>query len=344
MRATVFHGTQDVRIENVPDPAIVDPTDAIVRVTHACICGSDLWFYRGQEDWQPGWRTGHEFAGVVEAVGSEVRLLKVGDRVLAPFTYSDGSCEFCQEGLTTSCAHGGFWGGATMDGGQGEAVRAPFADATLVALPPESEGRTASILPLTDVLPTGHHAAVSAGVRAGESVAVIGDGAVGLCAVIAARRLGAERIFLLGHQTDRLALGRAFGATDLISARGVEAVGQVVEASRGGVRHVIEAVGAGSSLAQAVAVARPGGQIGYVGVPHHAEPFDFQPMFLKNLGLKGGVAPVRPYIPALLDDVVAGRIDPSPILDMTVPLDGVPAGYAAMDQRRATKVLVDLTT
>jgi threonine dehydrogenase-like Zn-dependent dehydrogenase len=314
----------------------------VVRVTHACICGSDLWFYRGLEDWKPGWRTGHEFAGVIEAVGNAVQTLKVGDRVLAPFTFSDGGCEFCQEGLTTSCTHGGFWGGAKMDGGQGEAVRAPFADATLVALPPETDTMTAKVLPLTDVLPTGHHAAVSAHVGPGSTVAIIGDGAVGLCAVIAAKRLGAEHIFLLGHQADRLELGRSFGATDLISARGDEAVAQVVEATKGGARSVIECVGAATSLSQAVRIARPGGQIGYVGVPHHAEGFDFQPMFLKNLGLKGGIAPVRPYIPALLADVLAGKIDPSPLLDMTVNLDGVPAGYAAMDERRATKVLIEI--
>jgi hypothetical protein len=342
MKAAVFHAAGDIRVEQVPDPTIIAPTDAIVRVTHACICGSDLWFYRGVEQWEAGWRTGHEFAGIVEAVGADVQTLKKGDHVLAPFMFSDGSCEYCHDGLTSACTHGGFWGGATMDGGQGEAVRAPFADATLVKLPREAGAMTASILPLTDVLPTGHHAAVCARVSAGSTVAVIGDGAVGLCAVIAAKRLGATRIFLLGHQADRLALGEDFGATDLVSARGDEAVAAVVEATKGGAACVIEAVGASSSLAQAAAIARPGGAIGYVGVPMHAEPFNFQPMFLKNVALRGGVAPVRPYIPGLLADVLTGAIDPSPILDMTVALDRVPEGYAAMDQRRATKVLVEV--
>jgi threonine dehydrogenase-like Zn-dependent dehydrogenase len=227
-----------------------------------------------------------------------------------------------------------------MDGGQGEAVRAPYADATLVKLPREDGVLGPKTLPLTDVLPTGHHAAVCAGVEQGSTVAVIGDGAVGLCAVIAAKRLGAERIFLLGHQPERLDLGRRFGATDLVAARGDEAVTAVIDATRGGVAHVVEAVGAAASLAQASEIARPGATIGYVGVPHHAEPFDFQAMFSKNVGLRGGVAPVRTYIPALMADILAGKIDPSPLLELTVTLDDVAKGYAAMDQRRATKVLV----
>ena len=342
MKAAVYYGKGDIRVEHVADPTIVEPTDAIVRVSHACICGSDLWFYRGLEEWQTGWRTGHEFAGVIEDVGSSVKTLKKGDRVLAPFTYSDGSCEYCLDGLTTSCTHGGFWGGAMMDGGQGEAVRAPFADATLIRLPPSAADQMPSIMPLTDVLPTGHHAAVRAGVGKGSLVAIIGDGAVGLCGVIAAKRLGAARIFLLGHQPERLKLGARFGATDLITSRGAEAVGEVLEKTRGGTTSVMECVGAAESLKDAISIARPGGTVGYVGVPHHAEAFNFQPMFLKNVSLRGGVAPVRPYIPALLADVLAGVIDPAPVLDLTLPLAQVPAGYAAMDARRATKVLVQV--
>jgi threonine dehydrogenase-like Zn-dependent dehydrogenase len=343
MRATVFRGKGDVRVEQVPDPIIQQSTDAIVRVTHACICGSDLWFYRGQEDWQPGWRTGHEWMGIVEEVGRDVQSVKKGDWVIAPFMYSDGSCEFCHKGLTSACSHGGFWGGASMDGGQGEAVRAPFADATLVKLPEamsNDETLLRSVLPLTDVLPTGHHAAICAGVTSGSVVAIVGDGAVGLCGVLAARRLGASRILMLGHQAERLKLAQQFGATDLISARGEEAIEQVQELTQGGAIAVLECVGSTESLKTAIAITRAGGQIGYVGVPHHAEPLDMQPMFLKNIGLRGGVAPVRAYLPELLSDTLAGRIDASPVLDRTVDLNDVPAGYAAMDGRQATKVMV----
>lgn len=343
MKATVFFGLGDVRVEQVADPTLQQPTDAIVRVTHACICGSDLWFYRGQEAWLPGWRTGHEWMGIVEDVGAAVTTLKRGDRVVAPFMYSDGACEYCQKGLTSACSHGGFWGGPTMDGGQGEAVRAPFADATLVRLPDGFDNDGAllkSVLPLTDVLPTGHHAAMCAKVGPGSTVAIIGDGAVGLCAVLAARRLGAARILILGHQKDRLALAARFGATDLIATRGPAAIEEVISLTRGGVDSVLECVGSVDSLTSAIHIARPGGHIGYVGVPHHAEPLDLQPMFLKNVSLNGGVAPVRSYLEDLLVDVLAGRLDPSPILDQEVTLDQVPAGYAAMDSRQATKVLV----
>src|SRR4051795_11935481 len=251
MHASVYHGVKDVRVENVPDPKIQQPTDAVVRITHACICGSDLWFYRGIAEWQPGWRTGHEWMGVVEEVGKEVRTVKPGDRVIAPFAFSDGTCEFCENGLYTSCLHGDFWGGKDHEGGQAEAIRAELADGTLVALPPEVEGDEAllkAILPLSDVMGTGHHAAVSAGVKPGGTAAVVGDGAVGLCGVLAARRLGAGRIIMLGRHEGRVAIARRFGATDVASERGEEAIRKVRDLTKGGVESVLECVGLAESM------------------------------------------------------------------------------------------------
>ena len=344
MKAAVFHGPGDVRIERVPDPRIEDPTDAIVRITHTAICGSDLWFYRGQQEYQAGWRTGHEPMGVVEEIGSEVRHVRRGDLVLAPFAISDGTCEFCRKGLQTSCLHGAFWA-RELDGAQGEAVRAPLADGTLVRIPERAAGDEKllqALFPLTDVMGTGHHAAVCAGVRAGVTCVVVGDGAVGLCAVLAAKRVGAERILAVGHHERRLELAKAFGATDLISSRDEAAAGEIVEITKGGADHVLECVGAASSMGLAIRVARPGGTIGYVGVPHGpaSEGLDIMGIFFGNLTLRGGPAPVRAYMKELMDDVLAGTLDPSPVFDMTVDLDGVPAGYAAMDQRKALKVLV----
>ncbi len=342
MKATIFHAPGDVRVERVPDPKIQQQTDAVVRITHACICGSDLWFYRGLTEFKPGWRIGHEWMGIVEEVGPAVRTVKKGDRVIAPFTFSDGTCEFCRKGLQTSCTHGGVWG-MEQDGGQAEMIRAPLADGTLVALPPETENDAAllkAILPLTDVMGTGHHAAVSAGVREGLTAAVVGDGAVGLCGVLAARRLGAERIIILGHQPARLELARRFGATDIVSNRGEEAVRQVIEMTQGGADAVLECVGTGDAMNAAVGISRPGGRVGFVGVPHHNVPIDMMQMFRRNIGMQGGMAPVRAYIPELLESVLAGHLDPSPVLDLTVPLDGVPEGYRAMDTRAAIKVMV----
>jgi threonine dehydrogenase-like Zn-dependent dehydrogenase len=343
MRASVYHGPRDIRVEDVPDAAIAEPTDALVRVTHACICGSDLWPYRGDllVYGDPPARTGHEFMGVVEEVGAEVRTLRPGQRVIAPFAFSDGTCEFCRAGLQTSCLTGGYWGGHD-DGGQGEAVRAPLADGTLVAMPDDadlSDDRLAAALAtLTDVMGTGHHGAMASGVGAGGTAVVVGDGAVGLCAVLAARRLGADRIIVLGHHRDRLEIARGFGATDVVEERGDEAIERVRELTGGGARHVIECVGTAGSFATAIAGARPGGVVGHVGVP--AEPVGLLDAHMRNVQLLGGVAPVRSYIPALMDDVLAGRLDPSPVLDLVLPLEEVPAGYAAMDERRAIKALV----
>lgn len=342
MRATVYHGTRDVRVEQVPDATLRAPTDALVRVTHACICGSDLWPYRGELlIYGENGRMGHEFMGVVEAVGPEVRTISPGDRVIAPFAFSDGTCEFCSAGLHTSCVEAGYWG-TTNDGGQGEAVRTPFADGTLVRLPGDvdlSDTRLATgLATLTDVCGTGHHAALSAGVVPGATVVVVGDGAVGLCGVLAARRLGAERIIIMGRHEDRLAVARRFGATDEVRERDAEGVARVRELTRGGAPHVLECVGTGQATAAAIAVCRPGGTVGHVGVP--TEPLGLMDLYSRNITFRGGVAPVRAYIPELLADLLAGRIDPSPVLDVTVALDGVPEGYAAMDERRAIKVLV----
>jgi threonine dehydrogenase-like Zn-dependent dehydrogenase len=342
MRATVYYGPNDVRVENVPDPVIQKPTDAIVRITHACICGSDLWPYRGLDDWKPGWRTGHEWMGIVEEVGSEVQNVRPGDYVVAPFAFSDGKCEFCGKGLQTSCVQGGFWG-ATNDGGQAEAIRAPLADSTLVVIPPSVENDNnilTSILPLTDVMPTGHHAAISARTRLGGTVVVVGDGAVGLCGVLAAKRLGAERIIVLGRHEKRLEISKRFGATDTVISQGSETASKVLEMTKGGTESVLECVGTESSMDIAISITRPGGAIGYVGVPHGSETINLSKMFMSNITLRGGVAPARAYIPELLADVIAGKLDPSPVLDLTVNLDGVPSGYAAMDNREAIKVMV----
>src|SRR4249920_4196014 len=245
MRATVMYGVHDVRVETVPDARLVEPTDALVRVTRACICGSDLWPYNSMKPTGTGNRMGHEFIGIVEAIGTDVRTVKKGDLVVAPFAWSDGTCEFCRQGLQTSCLHGGWWGGTALDGGQGEAVRVPQADGTLVALPVGPDhALMPSLLTLSDVMGTGHHAALSARVRPGKTVAVIGDGAVGLCGVIAARRLGAEQIIMLGRHADRIALAKEFGATDVVSERGEEAAAGVRELTDGlGAHSVLECVG-----------------------------------------------------------------------------------------------------
>jgi threonine dehydrogenase-like Zn-dependent dehydrogenase len=346
MKAAIFHGKGDIRIDQVPDPKIEAPTDAIVRITRTAICGSDLWFYRGQQAYKPGSRTGHEPMGIVEEVGAHVRHIKKGDLVLAPFAISDGTCEFCQHGLHTSCNHGGFWAGIT-DGAQGEYVRAPLADGTLVPVPEhvhEDDAILDALFPLTDVMGTGHHAAICAGVSPGSTVVVVGDGAVGLCAVLAARRLGAERIIAVGHHQNRLEQARAFGATELVTSRGEDAIEEIKELTDGGARHVLECVGAASAMNLSVRVARPGGTIGYVGVPHGVAEggLDIMSLFFGNLTRRGGPAPVRAYMEELMEDVLAGTLDPSPVFDMRVGLDGVPEGYAAMDNRDALKVLVKL--
>ncbi|MDR9429637.1 MAG: zinc-dependent alcohol dehydrogenase family protein [Natronomonas sp.] len=344
MRAAIYRGPREIAIEDVPRPAIEAPTDAIVRVTHTAVCGSDLWFYRGDSDREDGSPVGHEPMGIVEAVGDDVRSVEPGDRVFAPFLISCGYCEFCRKGLHTSCVNGDSWGGDN-GGGQGEYVRARHADGTLVRVPErhaDDEDTLRSLLPLTDVMGTGHHAAVSAGVDTGSTCVVVGDGAVGLCGVLAARRLGAERIVAVGHHENRLDLAAEFGATETINARGEEAIERAKETTYGGPNHVLECVGAASAMNAAIEICRDGGTVGYVGVPHGvtSEGLDVFGLFGGNVALDGGVAPVRAYAEELMADVLAGTLDPSPIFTKTVDLDGVPEGYRAMDEREAIKVLV----
>jgi threonine dehydrogenase-like Zn-dependent dehydrogenase len=336
-----MHEAGDVRIENVPDARLSEPTDALVRVTYAAICGSDLWPYKSMEPTDSGRRMGHEFIGTVEAVGSAVRTIKKGDLVVSPFLWSDGTCVFCREGMQSECLHGGRYGDGDVDGGQGEAVRVPQADGTLVLLPVgEDDALTPSLLTLSDVMGTGHHAAVAARVAPGNSVAVVGDGAVGLCGVIAAKRLGAEQIILLGSHPDRIALGQEFGATDVVPERGDEAVERVRELTGGlGAHSVLECVGLEQAVVTALEIARPGGAIGRVGVPEH----DTTPTsiaFWKNASMAGGPAPVRAYIDQLLPDVLDGRIETGRVFDRVVSLDEVPDGYRAMNAREVIKIMV----
>ncbi len=344
MRATVMYGAEDVRVETVPDASLIEPTDALVRVTHACVCGSDLWPYRTMEHSETGRRMGHEAIGVVEAIGDDVHTVKRGDVVIMPFAYSDGACVFCQEGLQTSCIHGGFFGtGGAADGAQAEAVRVPQADGTLFVLPADKDDALLpSLLTLSDVMGTGHHAAVTARVGPGKSVAVVGDGAVGLCGVIAARRLGAERIILLGRHPDRIALAKTFGATDIVSERGDEAVERVRELTGGfGAHSVLECVGLEQSMRAAISIARPGGAVGRVGVPQDETMPASQLAFYNNVTVSGGPAPVRAYIQELLPDILEGRIEPGRVFDRTVCLDGIPDGYRAMNDREAIKVMIE---
>lgn len=342
MRATIMHQAGDVRIENVPDAAVTRASDAVVRVTHACICGSDLWPYKEMAPVEGGRPMGHEAIGVVDAVGAEVRRLRVGDVVVMPFAFSDGTCVFCREGLQTACVHGGFFGNANVGGAQAEAVRVPEADGTLFVLPEGDGALMPSLLTLSDVMGTGHHAAVVAKVVEGSKVAVIGDGAVGLCGVIAAKRLGAEQIIMMGRHADRIALARDFGATDIVSERGEAAVERVRELSGGfGVHSVLECVGTDQAMLTAVGITRPGGAIGRVGVPHYDAIPASLPAFYSNITVGGGPAPVRAYIDELLPDILHGTIEPGRVFDRTVRLDDVPDGYRAMNDREAIKVLVE---
>jgi threonine dehydrogenase-like Zn-dependent dehydrogenase len=343
MRATVMHGAGDVRIEIVPDAHLIEPTDALVTVTSAAICGSDLWPYKSMEPSETGRRMGHEFIGIVEDVGAEVQTLKAGDLVVSPFVWSDGTCVFCQEGLQTSCLHGGRYGVDGVDGGQGEAVRVPQADGTLVVLAVgKDDALTPSLLALTDVMATGHHAALAAEVGPGKTVAVVGDGAVGLCGVIAARRLGAERIIILGRHPDRVALAKDFGATNVVSERGDEAVQRVREITDGfGAHSVLECVGLEQSTITAMSVVRPGGAVGRVGVPQAESIPEGVTTFFDNVTIAGGPAPARAYIDELLPDVLEGRIEPGRVFDRVTDLDGVPDGYRAMNDREALKVMVE---
>lgn len=347
MRATVIYGTRDIRFEEVADPTVQKPSDAVVRVVASCVCGSDLWSYRGVQQVEEPSRIGHEFVGVVEAVGSDVRTVKVGDFVIAPFAISDGTCVHCRNGITTSCDGGEWWGsddadGHLVDGGQGELVRVPLADGTLVATPAAPDpSMVPDLLTLSDVMGTGHHAAVSAGVRAGSTVAVVGDGAVGLCAVLAAQRLGASRIIAMSRHADRQAVARRFGATDIVAERGDDGVKRIEDLTSGvGVDAVLECVGTKESMQQALDSARPGGRVGFVGVPAGGPELPIRQMFGSNIGVVGGVAPVRAYLPELLAEVLDGRLKPGEVFDLELPLSEVAEAYKAMDERRAIKVLL----
>ena len=338
-----MYGAGDVRVETVLDARVIEPTDALVTVTRACICGSDLWPYKTMESTETGRVMGHEALGVVESVGSDVRNLKVGDLVIMPFAWSDGTCVFCHEGLQTSCVHGGFFGTVEIPGAQAEAVRVPLADGTLFVLPVSKDNALmASLLTLSDVMGTGHHAALAAKVGPGKKVVVVGDGAVGLCGVIAARRLGAEQIIILGRHADRVALAREFGATDVVSERGDEAIERVRELTGGlGAHSVLECVGYEQSTLTAIGIARPGGAVGRVGVPQDERMPASQPAFYNNVTVSGGPAPVRAYIEELLPDVLEGRIEPGRVFDRVTSLDGVPDGYRAMNEREAIKVMIE---
>jgi threonine dehydrogenase-like Zn-dependent dehydrogenase len=346
MRAALYLSAGNVIVDDVPDASLSQPTDAVVRVLRSCVCGSDLWSYRGVINRAERSRLGHEFIGLVEEVGSEVRTLRPGDLVVAPFMWSDNTCPACVDGIQSSCDNGGTFGAPGTDGGQGEAVRVPQADGTLVAVPGGvsgvDESLYAALLATSDVMATGLHGAVLAGVTEGSAVAVIGDGAVGLCAVLGAKAiLGAERIFLMSRHADRAAIGRSFGATDVIAERGDEGIAAVRERTGGlGVRHVVEAVGTPESWAMAVGMAREGGSIGAVGIPHTAPELPlFQPL-IHHLSLNLGIAPVRRYLPDLISRITAGTLDPSPVFDTVLPLADVAQGYAEMAARESIKVML----
>jgi len=342
MRATIMYKAGHVRVENVPDAKLVEPTDAVIRVTSACICGSDLWPYKELEPVPGGRPMGHEAIGIVEAVGTDVHRIKRGDLVVLPFAFSDGTCDFCLEGLQTACSHGGYFGVGMVGGAQAEAVRVPVADGTLYKLPVrESDALIPSLLTLSDVMGTGHHAAAIARVSRGRKVAVIGDGVVGLCGVIAAKRLGAEQIIILGHHPQRVALARDFGATDVVRERDEAAVEHVRKLTHGtGVHSILECVGTEEAMRTAVLIARAGASIGRVGVPHYEGTPASQQAFYGNVTVGGGPAPVRAYIDTLLPDILEGRIQPGRVFDRTVKLDQVPEGYRAMDNRQSLKVMV----
>lgn len=343
MKATYMFGAGEVRVIDVPDASIKAPTEAVVRVTRACVCGSDLHPFHTLPVTQRGRAMGHEFIGVVEDVGADVTTVAKGDFVISPFAYSCGTCDFCREGLQTSCRQGGYWGDPELGGCQAEAVRVPFADGTLVKVPATDDAAMlASYLTLSDVYGTGYHAALYGGVSEDTSVTVIGDGAVGLLAVLSAKQLGAKQIILMGRHQARTDLGREFGATDVVAERGPEGIAKVRELAGGDGTHVVlEAVGHLPAYAQATGVVRPGGTISRVGVPQYAEAqIGWEALFGNNITLTGGVAPVRAYIEPLLPAVLDGTVNPGRVFDVTMSLADAPAGYTAMDERAALKVML----
>ncbi|MFE5566586.1 zinc-dependent alcohol dehydrogenase family protein [Amycolatopsis japonica] len=340
MRAVVMHAPGDVRVENIEKPSIAEPTDAIIRVTAACICGSDLWPYRGVEEMNGPAPMGHEYLGAVEEIGDDVRDITVGDLVVGSFVASDNTCEICLAGFQSRCVHQVMMGSI---GTQAEYARIPLADGTLVTVPgTPTPAQERSLLAASDVLGTGWFAAVAAEAGPGKTVAVVGDGAVGLLAILAARRLGADRIIAMSRHADRQALARRFGATDIVTERGEEGVAKIKELTGGyGAHSTVEAVGTQESMLQAIHSTRPGGHVGYVGVSHGVE-LDGLDLFFSTVHLLGGPAPVRRFLPDLIDLIMRDEIDPGAVFDLTLPLDAAAEGYRAMDERRATKVLLTL--
>ena len=336
MRGTVIHAPGDIRVEDLPEPQIEQPTDAVIRLAATCVCGSDLWPYRGLNPVKEPHPIGHEYVGTVEQVGAEVRTVRPGQFVVGSFFASDNTCQICRAGYQTGCVQRDY-----IVGAQAELLRVPLADGTLVATPgrPDPE-RVPSLLAASDVLGTGWFAAVAAQVRPGASVAVVGDGAVGLLGVLAARELGAERIIAMSRHADRQRLAREFGATDIVTERGEEGVARVKELTGGlGAHSVIEAVGTQQSMLQAVRAARRGGHVGFVGVSHDVS-LDGSELFASLVHLHGGPAPVRSYLPDLIERILRGAIEPGKVFDLTLPLERAAEAYDAMDSRRAIKVLL----
>lgn len=338
MRAVVLHAPGDIRVDEIENSKIIEPTDAIIRVTASCICGSDLWPYRGLEPVNGPSPMGHEYIGVVTETGDDVRNIKVGDFVVGSFVASDNTCEICQAGFQSRCIHQVMMGSI---GTQSEYARIPLADGTLVTVPGEpTEDQMRSLLAASDVLGTGWFAAVAAQAGPGKTVAVAGDGAVGLLAVLAAKYLGAERIIAMSRHADRQALAKQFGATDIVEDRGEAGVAKIKQLTNGyGAHSTIEAVGTQESMMQAIGATRPGGHVGYVGVSHDVS-LDGRDLFLATVSMLGGPAPVRRFLPQLIDLIMTDEINPGIVFDLTLPLDQASEGYKAMDERRATKVLL----
>jgi threonine dehydrogenase-like Zn-dependent dehydrogenase len=336
MRGAVIYAPRDVRVEERPEPRIAEPTDAIVRVAATCVCGSDLWAYRGINPVTQPYPTGHEYAGVVEETGRDVVSVRPGQFVIGSFFASDGTCPNCRNGYQTSCLHR-----EPVTGCQAEAIRVPLADGTLVATPAQpADELVPSLLALSDVAGTGWYAAVAADVRPGATVAVVGDGAVGLLGVLAAAQLGAERIIAMSRHESRQKLALDFGATEIVTERGDDGVARIKELTSGiGADAVLECVGTGESMLQAMRSARPGGNVGFVGVPHGVD-IPAAELFYSHVALRGGPAPVRRFLPDLIDRVWNGRIDPGRVFDLTLPLDQTAEAYRAMDERRAIKPLL----
>ncbi|GAB3993330.1 zinc-dependent alcohol dehydrogenase family protein [Nocardioides marmoraquaticus] len=336
MRATILHGPGDVRVEDRDRPTILKPTDAIVRLSAACVCGSDLWPYRGVDATTDSVPMGHEYVGIVEEVGSEVREVEVGQFVVGSFFASDNVCDICRSGYQSSCVHRELVGGA-----QAELMRVPLADGTLVATPemPDAD-LVPSLLAASDVLGTGWFGAVAAQAGPGKTVAVVGDGAVGLLGVLAAKQLGAERIIAMSRHESRQRLAREFGATDIVAERGTEGVARVKELTNGlGAHSVIEAVGTQESMLQAIESTRPGGHVGYVGVSHDVT-LPGEQLFFSHVHLHGGPAPVRDYLPHLIDLILSRQLEPGKVFDLELGLEDAAEGYRAMDERRAIKTLL----